>query len=386
MDLLHFCEPEQGCGDARFTGLPDIMKRVVCAMSGGVDSSVTAVLLKEQGYEVIGISMKLAEPPADAAAKVSGCCSVKDFNDARSICASLEIPFYSMNFKEEFKEKVMNTFVREYLMGRTPNPCVLCNQDIKFDAFLAKAEELGADYVATGHYARIRQTPEGRYQLLRGTDPNKDQSYFLFSLKQKDLAKILFPVGDLTKPEVRDLAKKYNLKTKDKAESQEICFVPNDDPGAFIEQYVGAIHESPLQNRGDFVDLNGKVLGRHRGIHHYTIGQRRGIQVAMGSRYYVQHINSETNQIVLAEDQALYYDRLTASQASWVGYQPDENEWVQAKIRYRTQPESCQVRNIENNQIEVKFKEAQRAIAPGQAIVFYQGDEVLGGGWIDRVL
>lgn len=355
-------------------------------MSGGVDSSVTAVLLKEQGYDVIGISMKLAEPPADAEAKVSGCCSVKDFNDARSICSSLDIPFYSMNLKEEFKEKVMNTFVREYLMGRTPNPCVLCNQDIKFDAFLAKAEELGADYVATGHYARIAKTSEGRLQLLRGKDPNKDQSYFLFSLKQKDLAKILFPVGDLTKPEVRDLAKKYNLKTKDKPESQEICFVPNDDPGAFIEQYVGAIHESPLQNRGDFVDLNGKVLGQHRGIHHYTIGQRRGIQVAMGSRYYVSKIDPQLNQITLTEDSALYHDALLASQVSWVGYQPLENEIVQAKIRYRTTAEACHVKVLEEGKVEVRFSEEQRAISPGQAIVFYQGDEVLGGAWIDKPL
>ncbi len=355
-------------------------KRVLCAMSGGVDSSVTAVLLKEQGYDVIGVSMKLAEAPADAEAKVSGCCSVKDFNDARSICASLGIPFYSMNFKEEFKEKVMNTFVKEYLMGRTPNPCVLCNQEIKFDAFLAKAEELEADFVATGHYARVEQDDAGRYRLLKGRDPNKDQSYFLFSLRQKDLSKILFPVGDLTKPEVRELARKYNLKTKDKPESQEICFVPNDDPGAFIESYA-KVGES-----GDFIDMTGKVVGRHRGIHHYTIGQRRGIQVAMGKRFYVQKIDAALNQVTLAEDQELFHDRLFASQVSWVGYQPEAQEVIQAKIRYRSQAENCRVICLEEGKFEVDFEEPQRAISPGQAIVFYQGDEVLGGGWIDQAL
>jgi len=348
-------------------------------MSGGVDSSVTAVLLKEQGYEVIGVSMKLSEAPADAEAKVSGCCSLKDFNDARSICASLGIPFYSMNFKEEFKEKVMNTFVREYLMGRTPNPCVLCNQDIKFDAFLAKARELEADYVATGHYARIEKG-EGRYRLLKGKDPNKDQSYFLFSLKQADLSKILFPVGDLTKPEVRELARKYDLKTKDKPESQEICFVPNDDPGAFIESYAQA------GEAGDFVDLEGKILGRHRGIHHYTIGQRRGIQVAMGKRYYVQRIDAVANQVTLAEDTELYREALLASQVSWVGYQPGSGESIQAKIRYRSRAEACRIQALPEGKVQVEFEEAQRAISPGQAIVFYQGDEVLGGGWIDRAL
>ncbi len=350
-------------------------------MSGGVDSSVAAVLLKNQGYEVIGVSMKLADTPENPNAKSTGCCSVKDFNDARAICDALEIPFYAMNFKEQFKEKVMNPFVREYLMGRTPNPCVLCNQEIKFDAFLKKADELGAEYVATGHYARVhRDEKTGAYSLLRGTDPNKDQSYFLFSLGQKELSRILFPVGEMTKPQVRELARKYELKTKDKAESQEICFVPEGDPGKFIEKYTHGEVPPP----GDFVDAQGNVLGRHEGIHHYTIGQRRGTQVAMGKRFYVNAIDPLHNRVVLSEDTDLFEEKLLASKISWTISAPKEDEIISAKIRYRHAPDACRVKMLDDTQGEVFFEEAQRAITPGQAIVFYKDDQVLGGGWIER--
>lgn len=357
------------------------MSRILCAMSGGVDSSVAALLLKQAGHEVIGVSMKLADVPSDPSVKTSGCCSVKDFNDARMVCDSLEIPFYAMNFKDQFKEKVMNVFVEEYLKGRTPNPCVLCNQEIKFDAFLAKADELNADYVATGHYARIDQDQETReFSLLRGKDRNKDQSYFLFSLGQKELSRILFPVGDLTKPEVREIARKNNLKTKDKPESQEICFVPNDDPGAFIDSYA----QNSLSGPGEFVDAEGKVLGEHTGIHHFTLGQRRGTQVAMGRRFYVSHINPQTRRITLAEDSALYQESLLASQVTWTGQVPTEEEWIEAKIRYRTEPSICRARKLDSGEIKVDFRAPQRAITPGQAIVFYQGEKVLGGGWIEK--
>jgi len=353
--------------------------KIICAMSGGVDSSVAALLLKQQGHEVIGVSMKLRDMPADPNVKTSGCCSVEDFNDARRVCDSLEIPFYAMNFKKAFEEKVIHPFVSEYLMGRTPNPCVLCNSEIKFDAFLAKAEELGADAVATGHYAQI-QKENGSLYLLKGKDPKKDQSYFLFSLGQKELSRILFPVGHLIKEEVRAIAREFNLKTKDKPESQEICFVPNDDPAAFIEKYTGG-KTGPV---GNFVDESGAILGQHRGVHCYTLGQRRGIQVAMGKRFYVKQINVQTNEIILAEDFALYQSALIAKNVTWVEGVNPQGE-LQAKIRYRHAPEACEVSPNQENW-EVKFKEAQRAITPGQAIVFYSGEKVLGGGWIEKAL
>lgn len=350
-------------------------------MSGGVDSSVAALLLQQAGHEVIGVSMKLSDMPEDPSVKTSGCCSVKDFNDARCICDSLGIPFYAMNFKDRFKEKVMDNFVSEYLKGRTPNPCVLCNQEIKFDAFLEKAKELGADFVATGHYARIERDSEtGDYSLLRGRDSRKDQSYFLFSLGQEELSKILFPVGHLTKPEVREIARAHRLKTKDKPESQEVCFVPNDDPGAFIDSYAPEAVSGP----GEFVDESGKVLGKHPGIHYFTIGQRRGTQVSVGKRFYVKKIDAQTRRITLSEDLSLYQEALLASQVTWTSKNPSPDEVIQSKIRYRTEPAPCRVIPREGGGVEVRFLEPQRAVTPGQVIVFYQGDKVLGGGWIEN--
>jgi len=357
------------------------MTRVLCAMSGGVDSSVAALLLKHQGYEVIGVSMKLADTPSDPAAKTTGCCSVKDFNDARAVCDGLGIPFYAMNFKDAFREKVMNPFVSEYLKGRTPNPCVLCNQDIKFDAFLAKAQELSAEAVATGHYARIEKDPSsGRYSLLKGSDPAKDQSYFLFSLGQKELSRILFPVGGMKKSEVRGIAREHGLKTQDKAESQEICFVPDGQPGCFIERFA----PEKVSAGGDFVDEEGKVLGRHEGIHHYTIGQRRGTQVSMGRRFYVSAIDAESGRIVLGEDGGLYKNGLIARNVTWSGERPGEGAQIQAKIRYRHDPAPCRLRFTDEGEVEASFETPQRAVTPGQAVVFYAEEKVLGGGWIER--
>ncbi len=359
--------------------------RIVVAMSGGVDSSVAALLLKKQGHEVIGISMKLRDQPEDPSVKTSGCCSVQDMNDARRVCDDLEMPFYAMNFKEEFKEKVIDPFVTEYLKGRTPNPCVLCNTEIKFNPFLAKAKELGAEKLATGHYARIESDEAGNFKLLKGVDPKKDQSYFLYSLGQKELAQILFPLGGMTKEEVRKIAREHNLKTKDKAESQEICFVPNDDAGAFVEKAMRDLPLAPsFVKRGNFVDTEGKILGQHEGIHHYTIGQRRGTQVAAGKRVYVKSIDPQTNRIVLAEDLSLYQTSLIASKVHWTQNPPTSSEKISAKIRYRHQAENCFVERLENDQTRVVFEDPQRAITPGQAIVFYQQDEVLGGGWIEE--
>ncbi len=378
--------------------------RIVVAMSGGVDSSVAALLLKKQGHEVIGISMKLRDQPEDPSVKTSGCCSVQDMNDARRVCDDLGISFYAMNFKEEFKEKVIHPFVTEYLKGRTPNPCVLCNSEIKFNPFLAKAKELGAEKLATGHYARIESDEAGNFKLLKGVDPKKDQSYFLYSLGQKELAQILFPLGGMTKEEVRKIAREHNLKTKDKAESQEICFVPNDDAGAFVEKAMRDLPPGLLDStnppsllrvpnsrdlssfvkRGDFVDTEGKILGQHEGIHHYTIGQRRGTQVAAGKRVYVKSIDPKTNQIILAEDLSLYQTALIASKVHWTQKPPASTEKISAKIRYRHQAENCFVERLGNDQTRVTFEDPQRAITPGQAIVFYQQDEVLGGGWIEE--
>lgn len=359
------------------------MTRVICAMSGGVDSSVAALLLQLQGFEVIGVSMKLADTPENPTGKSTGCCSVKDFNDARSVCDGLGIPFYAMNFKDAFREKVMNPFVSEYLKGRTPNPCVLCNQDIKFDAFLAKAQELSADAVATGHYARIeRDGSSGSYSLLKGADPAKDQSYFLFSLGQKELCRILFPVGAMKKAEVRQIAREHGLKTQDKAESQEICFVPDGQPGRFVERFA----PGQTSSGGEFVDEEGRVLGRHEGIHHYTIGQRRGTQVSVGRRTYVKAIDPESGRIVLGDDEGLYEEGLLARKVSWAGLKPQEGEEVEAKIRYRHDPAPCRLRYTDTGEVEVSFKTPQRAITPGQAIVFYSGERVLGGGWIEKGL
>jgi len=355
--------------------------KVVIAMSGGVDSSVAALLLQQQGFEVIGLMMKLWDAPAGEPVKHASCCSIEDATDARRVADQLGIPFYVVNTKDRFREQVVEPFAREYLAGRTPNPCALCNDKVKFDYLYRRAFELGAHFVATGHYVRkIFDETGGQWKLLRGADARKDQSYFLFTLGQQQLEHALFPVGDLSKDEVRALAAGYGLKTSQKPESQEICFVPDRQHGTFIEKFRSKI---PVQ--GDFVDESGEKIGRHEGIHHYTVGQRRGTQVAKGERVYIKSIDSDTHRITLAVDAALYQPALLAAGARWVGSAPDGAE-VMARIRYRHDGSLARLRLKEDGKVRVEFKEPQRAIAPGQAVVFYRGEEMLGGAWIEKGL
>ncbi|HHT9125086.1 MAG TPA: tRNA 2-thiouridine(34) synthase MnmA [Candidatus Brocadiia bacterium] len=368
-------------------------KRAVIAMSGGVDSSVAASLLVEQGYEVIGLFMRLgiATPTIEESGK-RGCCSVQDAHDARCVADSLGIHFYVLNFKEEFDE-IIDYFCHEYASGRTPNPCILCNQKLKFGRLLRFAQALNADYIATGHYARVEKSPPeaGRYLLKKGIDQRKDQSYVLFSLTQEQLSRALFPLGTMTKDEVRQKARNLNLKTKDKQESQEICFVPEND-------YRKLILERRAHGRGDrpvapatgqvepgiIKDTKGHVLGKHPGIEFFTIGQRRGIGIAFGKPKYVVNINPTENTITIGSGTELLESELTASELNWISISTLENPMeVQAKIRYNHKPSKAMIYPIEEGRVRVIFNEPQMAITPGQAVVFYDGDIIVGGGWID---
>lgn len=355
-------------------------KKVVIGMSGGVDSSVAAWLLKEQGYEVIGVTMQIWQDEDELVQEENGgCCGLSAVDDARRVAWQLEIPYYVMNFKKDFKENVMDYFVDEYLHGRTPNPCIACNRYVKWESLLKRSLDIGADYIATGHYARVEQLPNGRYALCKSATAEKDQTYALYNLTQEQLSRTLMPVGAYTKDEIRKMAQDLQLPVAHKADSMEICFIPDHDYAKFIEEQT----DSKLK-KGNFVDKEGNVLGQHEGITHYTIGQRKGLNLALGRPVFVVEIRPETNEVVIGDATDVFTDYLRCDKVNWGaidGLHGKEMQ-VMAKIRYSHKGAPCMIRELENGNVECHFLEPVRAVTPGQAVVFYDGDYVVGGGTI----
>ncbi len=354
-------------------------KTVVVGMSGGVDSSVCAYLLKEQGYNVIGVTMQIwqSENPEETA-KGNGCCGLSAVDDARRVANALEIPYYVMNFKEVFQEKVISYFIEEYKKGRTPNPCIACNRYVKWESLLQRSMEIGADYIATGHYARVEKLENGRYALRKSVTAQKDQTYALYNLTQDQLSKTLMPIGDYYKDQVREIAARINARISKKPDSQEICFIPDQDYAGFIDRNL----EKKIPE-GNFVDIHGNVLGKHKGITHYTVGQRKGLGLAMGHPVFVVKIDPKTNQVVIGENEDVFTDHLICDRLNFMSVEDIEGtKEVVAKIRYNHQGDPCQIRKIDQDKVEVIFDHKVRAVTPGQAVVFYDGDLVLGGGTI----
>jgi len=367
---------------------------IAVAMSGGVDSSTVAGLLVRQGRRVVGLTMQLwnqrrlpdLAPNAGASGASGRCCSLDDVYDARRVAEQIGIPYYVVNFEREFEDRVVKPFVEDYLAGRTPIPCTLCNNYIKFDRFLEMADAAGAHHIATGHYARTRYWPEsGRHQLLRAVDASKDQTYFLFGLTQEQLARTLFPLGEMTKPQVRELAGSMGLAVAAKNDSQEICFVPNGDYAAFLTAYLEECGVEPRRTRGPIVSSDGRTLGEHQGVHHFTIGQRRGLGIATGEPLYVIATDPEAQRVVVGGNDKLLRTRFCARDVNWVSIDGAPGPLrAQVKIRNKHTAAAATIRVAGHpSQVEVIFDEPQRAITPGQAAVFYDGDLVLGGGWIE---
>jgi tRNA-uridine 2-sulfurtransferase len=355
--------------------------RIVVAMSGGVDSSVAAALLADQGHDVIGLSMQLYDQ-TDGERSFGSCCTLDDLHDARRVAAVLDIPHYILNFERQFDEQVVSNFVREYASGRTPLPCARCNSDLKFTALADRARGFGAEAVATGHYARVeRDAASGRYALRRGVDAAKDQSYFLFSLTQEQLALAVFPIGDRAKHEVREYARARRLPVADKPDSQEICFIPDDDYAAFVGRRAPA-----AASEGAIVDEQGRTVGGHSGIHRFTVGQRRGLGLPRspaGAPLYVLALRPAEQQVVVGPKASLERAVLTAAGVNWIAGAPTGWRRVTAQIRHRHQAAPGRVRSLDAGRAELVFDSPQIAITPGQAVVFYEGDAVVGGGWID---
>lgn len=348
-------------------------------MSGGVDSSVAAYLLKEAGYDVVGVTMQIWQKESDdTVSENGGCCGQSAVDDAARVAQMLGIPHYVMNFRSDFEEKVIQYFMKEYLDGRTPNPCIACNRYVKWESLLQRSLQIGADYIATGHYARIAQLPNGRYAIARSATAAKDQTYALYNLTQEQLAHTLMPVGDYEKSRIREIAAQIGLNVAHKPDSMEICFVPDQDYAGFIQENSG--REIP---EGNFVTTDGTVVGRHKGITHYTIGQRKGLNLSMGHPVFVTEIRPETNEVVIGENEDIFTDRLVCTDLNFMSV-PDIRDSFSciAKIRYNHPGEQAVVRRISEEKAEVIFAHPVRAVTPGQAVVFYDGDYVAGGGTI----
>jgi tRNA-uridine 2-sulfurtransferase len=365
--------------------------KIAVAMSGGVDSSAAAAILKEQGHELVGFTMQLWDQRRGINVDENGeplpsrCCSLDDVYDARRVAEELGFPFYVLNLERDFERDVVQPFVNSYLSGETPIPCVSCNSRLKFASLDRLAVSLGCEKVATGHYARVEfDSKTNRYKLLRGRNHQKDQSYFLWELTQDQLSRALFPLGEMSKPEARDAARNHGLAVAEKKESQEICFVPDGDYAGFIDRYLEAEEATDrLPGSGEIVDPAGRVIGQHGGIQRYTIGQRRGIGIADARPLYVISLDASQNRVIVGQEEELLSSEFTAARVNWIAFEnPVDSVRSDVRVRYRHTAAPATITPIGNGRMRVVFDEPQRAITPGQATVFYRGDEVVGGGWI----